>query len=114
MNMHEITFWQEFPKLNTEIDWDSPYIDLLQTLRKTAQDYFQKHQKCRIYGVENVDYEQLVPVEDIESVCQDIWDHADKYSKWPRNSEEAYSQFTEYLWVEYPDGRDIRLVDIAK
>lgn len=68
---------------------------------------------CRIYGSE-ISFEKYVSVEKIKEVCQDMWEHADKYSEYQSNSEDAYYKFLEFLWVEFPCGRDKRLVDIVK
>jgi Ribonuclease G/E len=67
---------------------------------------------CRIYGSE-IPFEKKVPEENIREVCQDIYDHADHYSVYKRNSDAAYYRFLKFLWVEFPDGTEQRLTDIV-
>ena len=108
----ELNFWEQFPALK-DINQNSPYADLLTHLQARAKEYFKAFNKCSIYGSE-VDFERFVPVEDVKKMCQDIWDHPDKYSDYQPNSEEAYYDFLKYLWVKFPDGRDERLDDQVK
>ena len=108
-NCVEMNFWEQFPALKT-IPQDSPYADLLEHLQRRAKEYFRAFNKCRIYGSE-IDFEKFVSPEDVKAVCQDIWDHPDKYSDFQSASEAAYYEFIKFLWVEFPDGRDERLDD---
>jgi len=71
-----------------------------------------KTHECRIYG-SVIDFEKFVAPEDVKAVCQDIWDHPDKYSKYSYGSEDAYYEFLKFLWVEFPDGRYERLTDLV-
>ena len=88
------------------------YADLIQSLRQRAQEYFKAFGKCWIHGVE-IEFEQFVAPEDIERVCQDIWDYPEKYSEYQAGSESAYYEFLKFLWVEFPDGSEKRLADMV-
>ena len=68
--------------------------------------------KCRIFGSE-ISFELFVPIKDIKEICQDIWDNPDKYSDYKKGSEYAYYKFLKFLWVQYPDGSEDRLVDLV-
>ena len=73
----------------------------------------QEEQTATIYGSE-IDFNLEVPLAELEVKCQDIWKNASKYSHYRDESEEAYYDFTKFLWVKYPDGRpDERLCDIV-
>lgn len=107
----EFDFWTRFNKAFLKTD-EKVYADLIQLLRQHAQKYFDAFQMCWIYGVE-VEFEKIVAPEDIRAVCQDIWDHPDKYSEYPAKSEAAYYEFLKYLWVVFPNETEKQLVDIV-
>lgn len=108
----ELDFWQRFDSAFATTE-QKAYGDLVQSLRQRAQEYFKTFGKCWIHGVE-IEFEMFVAPEEIEKVCQDIWENADKYSRYQKDSEEAFYKFTKYLWVEYPDGKERKLVDVAE
>ena len=110
-NCVEIDFWQRFDKAFSKTEGKA-YADLIQSLRQRAQDYFKAFGKCWIHGVE-IEFEKFVAPEDIEKICQNIWDHPEKYSEYQEGSESAYYNFLKFLWVEFPDGTEKRLADIV-
>ena len=67
---------------------------------------------CHIFGSE-INFDKHVPESEIVKVCQDIWDNPSKYSDYKNDSAEVYYYFLKYLWVKYPDGKEIRLAEIA-
>jgi len=70
---------------------------------------------CLIYGVEKAaDFKCAVHEKDVVAKCHHIWTNPESYSKYRHGSEEAYYNFAKYLWVQYPDGRNERLVGVAE
>mgnify|MGYP001272942948 CR=1 FL=1 len=107
----ELDFWERFNKAFSKSD--EAYAGLVESLRQQSKTYFQKFQKCLIRGT-GIEFEKFVAPEDIEKVCQDIWDHPDKYSDYQAESDSAYYDFLKYLWVKFPDGTEKRLSDVVK
>lgn len=107
----EVDFWKRFDK--AFLKSNEAYAELVESLRQQSKVYFKKFQKCLIRGSE-IEFEKFVAPEDVEKVCQDIWDHPDKYSDYQAESDSAYYDFLKYLWVEFPDGTEKRLGDVVK
>lgn len=92
-----------------EVDKQFPDFNIRWTIIELRK---QDDKRCKIFGSE-ISFELFVPTEDIKDVCQDIWDNPDKYSDYKKGSESAYYKFLKFLWVEYPDGSEDRLVDLV-
>jgi len=70
--------------------------------------------QCRIFGVDGADgFERICPEEEAVMLCKEIWEHPDRFSKYPPLSDDAFYKFTKLLWVQYPGGLEVRLADIA-
>ncbi len=107
----EIDFWSRCAALMQD-DTACPYNDLMTQLRETAKQYWKTFRTCHIFGSE-VDFEHYCLPEDVERVCQDIWDHPDNYSKWLPGSERAWTEFLKFLWVEMADGKEVQLAKMV-
>lgn len=96
-------------------DLDTPYSTLLAELLERARTYFFTQEwQCRIYGTFDGTFERYVPYADVKDQCQEIWDHPERYSTYTAGSEEAYTKFLKYLWVEFPDKRDQQLASVIQ
>lgn len=71
----------------------------------------KSHAVCVIVGSE-IDFKLEVAEFDVEAKARDIWANPDKYWDVLRDTERAYYGFLKYLWISYPDGREVRLADI--
>jgi len=71
----------------------------------------KKQDECWIFGSE-ITFEKKVPVDKINEVCADIWNNPKQYCDY--DGESAYYNFLKYLWVEFPDGSEKRLVDVLE
>ena len=68
---------------------------------------------CKIRGVDNaLDFKKNCDVSEVKEICQDIWDNPDKYSDHKKDSESAYYDFLKFLYVKYPDGKELHLTDV--
>lgn len=68
----------------------------------------QSSNKILITGSEisfNLEVEEC----DIKTKAMHIWNHPSKYSDYNDGSEKAYYSFLKFLWIKYPDGKEIQL-----
>ena len=93
-------------------EWGLGIIDERPVPEEFSQPPLKVNTTCRIFG-SDIGFEKVVPVEEVEAVCQDIWDNVDKYSDYQKTGEFAYYKFLKFLWVEYPNGTTKRLTDIV-
>ena len=68
---------------------------------------------CKIVGSE-IHFSMEVPEKKIREKCKKIWNNPEGYSDYKNGSDAAYYNFLKYLWVQYPDGKELRLTDIAE
>lgn len=65
---------------------------------------------CEINGT---GFPITVPMSELAEKAQEIWDHPNRFCNVEPGTSEAYYDFLKFLWVEYPDGSERRLVDIV-
>jgi len=68
---------------------------------------------CTIFG-NTIKFEEKIASADVAAKCYHIAKNPSLYSDYPNNSEEAYYEFLRFLWVKYPDGKEERLMVVAK
>jgi len=66
---------------------------------------------CKIIGSE-IDFMLEVAECEIGAKAKDIWANPGDYWDVCNGTEGAYYKFLKFLWIEYPDGREVRLADI--
>jgi hypothetical protein len=73
-----------------------------------------KQKRCIIFSSDDTKqiWVEVLP-ESLVETCQDIWDHPSKYSDYQDRSEDAYYRFLKFLWVRYPEGKEVRLGDLV-
>lgn len=49
----------------------------------------------------------------VNRIAQDIWDNPRDYYDIDQEENEYY-EFIKFLWIKYPDGKEVRLSDIVK
>ena len=68
---------------------------------------------CRIYGLESAEeFEYFCNEENLKEVCLDIWNNPEKWAE--RRLGDVYYDFLKYIWILYPDRKDIRLAEFIR
>jgi len=58
-----------------------------------------------------VNFNVLVEFNNLRYRAQHIWDNPSQYSDYPDGSDDAYYNFLKYLWVVFPDGKQVQLAE---
>jgi hypothetical protein len=87
------------------------YYSLVHALRHIADVINLDFMAVEIFGADKASRFKMKVTDNVESVCQDIWNHPSKYSEYQDNTDEAYYEFLKFLWVRFPDGTEERLAD---
>lgn len=58
-----------------------------------------------------VPFSVLVDRDNLPYRAQHIWDNPSQYSNYEDGSEDAYYKFLKFLWVIFPDGRQVQLAE---
>lgn len=56
-----------------------------------------------------VDFNVLVEINNLPYRVKHIWDNPSQYSDYQDGSEDAYYNFLKYLWIIFPDGKEMQL-----
>ena len=119
----ECPTWEEMYKMISDLIRKEPDIEFdallvkyqkmiafMQTVRPLFEEE-EKEKQCRIYGSE-ISFELFVTEKDLKEKVADIWTRPSKYWDVKDGGESAYYSFLKYLWVDFPDGSDIKLADV--
>lgn len=67
---------------------------------------------CKIVGSEEwAGFYYICSPKRIKAVCKRIWDNPEKYAK--RKLGDDYYDFLKFLWVKYPDGKEVLLAEVV-
>ncbi|MGW8300444.1 MAG: hypothetical protein ACWGNO_00165 [Desulfobacterales bacterium] len=58
-----------------------------------------------------VDFNLSIEINNLPYRAQHIWDNPSQYSDYPDGSEDAYYNFLKYLWIIFPDGKEVQLAE---
>jgi DNA-binding Lrp family transcriptional regulator len=68
---------------------------------------------CTIFG-SRIQFEEKIAMIDVAAKCYHIAKNPNLYSDYQSNTDEAYYKFLKFLLVRYPDGKEERLMVVAK
>ena len=103
---HEICYDNEINK-NRDIKKEIKFrFDLVKV--KESKDNF-----CTIFGSE-IEFRKYCLESDLPEVTKHIWDHPSEYSDYKDGSEKAWSEFIKYLWIKFPNNREIRFSEFVE
>lgn len=67
---------------------------------------------CTITGSE-ITFNMTVPLDKINEVSADIYEHPSKFSDYSDNSDSSYYKFLKFLWITFPNGQEEQLVEFV-
>jgi len=89
--------------------------DLMVVCEWTGKKWEVAKNKCIIFGTnKQKTFEKIVvDIKDVKAKCFDIWENVSNYSEYKNGSEEAFYEFSKFLWVKFPNGSEERLSALA-